>query len=109
MKKKITHRPYDVMGRIKSITIIVCAIAAIVVAHRAFGQTDDWAQPAADVLDSLRDGLVLLGGGLLSVAAAIIGISYFFNREFDLRRIFPYVAGALMLFFGATAIEALLN
>jgi len=78
-------------------------------ASEALDQSADWAQPIQNIFDDVYDGILIIGASILAVAVALVGINYYFQREFDMRKLYPIAVGAILLFFGAQALNLLLN
>ena len=70
---------------------------------------ESWATGASSAINRISGLLVYMGAGLLIAAVAIVGMSYYFSREFRLDRIYPLILGAALMFLGGPIINGILG
>ena len=93
---------------------VLCILTLVLInnvfADVAFGAPkNDWAKPITNVIGNIQAGLLLIGGGLMAVAVGIVAIGYYFQPDFQIKRVYPIFIGGGLLFFGGTAVKTLFN
>ncbi|MHA7777205.1 TrbC/VirB2 family protein [Roseibium sp. M-1] len=88
-------------------TLKLIVAAAALFPARAMAQ--DWSAPATSMLESLEGGLVSIAAPVIGVGVIIYGIWAMVTGRIDIMRLAQLVGAGALVIFGPTALRALLS
>jgi len=92
---------------IGSLTLKLIAVTSAFYPIQAFAQ--DWSAPATSMLESLEGGLVSIAAPVIGVGVIIYGIWAMVTGRIDIMRLAQLVGAGALVIFGPTALRALLS
>ena len=94
---------------VRIVVFVVLTVLLSVVWNTAFAQSSDWVDPATDIIDDIGAGMQLLGGALLGIAVAVVGIMAMVSGRINWQWVLAIVVGGVLVFIGGTAVKELLG
>lgn len=106
--KRLGLRP-EVPAKVFSVETAIKTIVASPMLFPAQAMAQDWSAPATSMLESLEGGLVSIAAPVIGVGVIIYGIWAMVTGRIDIMRLAQLVGAGALVIFGPTALRALLS
>ena len=94
---------------VRILVLAVMTVLLFIVWNSAWAQSSDWVDPATDIIDDIGAGMQLLGGALLGIAVAVVGIMAMVSGRINWQWVIAILVGGVLVFLGGTGVKELLG
>ncbi|KZM47381.1 TrbC/VirB2 family protein [Labrenzia sp. OB1] len=106
--KRLGLRP-ELPAKVFSAETAINTVTAAAMLFPARAMAQDWSAPATSMLESLEGGLVSIAAPVIGVGVIIYGIWAMVTGRIDIMRLAQLVGAGALVIFGPTALRALLS